>query len=121
MVLPQPLCRAECLGEGDALGFDLKRSGQATLFAVRYRGEIYLWRNRCPHLGTPMNWQQHAFFNATADRLVCFAHGALFEPDSGRCIQGACLGQALTPLAYGITADGWLRLTENFNEAGNTE
>lgn len=120
MTTPLRLCHAETLREGDAQGFDPLRTGQDTLFAVRYRGEIFLWRNRCPHLGTPMNWRNNGFLNACGDRVVCFAHGALFEPDSGLCIQGACLGQALTPLAWEITAEGWLTLTEDLNETGNT-
>ncbi|HAT8014512.1 Rieske (2Fe-2S) protein [Citrobacter rodentium] len=120
MLLPLPLCHVDNLREGEALGFDPQHTGQATVFAIRYRDEIYLWRNHCPHLGTPLNWRKNAFFNASRDRLVCFAHGALFEPDSGVCVQGACLGQRLTPLAWDISAEGWLRLTEYDDETGNT-
>ncbi|WP_049293113.1 Rieske (2Fe-2S) protein [Franconibacter helveticus] len=115
------LCRAESLAEGEARGFDPQGTGQAEVIALRYQGQLYLWRNRCPHLNTPMNWQQHAFMNAARDRLVCFAHGALFEPDSGLCIQGACLGQRLTPLSFRVDAQGWLLLERNNNdETGNT-
>ena len=77
------LCRADSLAEGQARGFDPTGSGQATVIACRYQGTLYLWRNRCPHLDTPMNWRQDAFLNARGDRLVCFAHGAIFMPDSG--------------------------------------
>ncbi|MBZ0059504.1 MULTISPECIES: Rieske (2Fe-2S) protein [unclassified Leclercia] len=121
MNTPLRLCRAASLREGEAQGFDPQDTGQTTLFAVRYRGQIYLWRNRCPHLGTPMNWRHNAFLNGCGDKVVCFAHGALFEPDSGLCVQGACLGQALTPLAWDITKEGWLSVTETMDETGNTE
>ncbi|WP_447717103.1 Rieske (2Fe-2S) protein [Pluralibacter gergoviae] len=114
------LCRADSLAEAQAQGFDPEGAGQATVIALRYRGDIYLWRNRCPHLDTPMNWRENAFLNARGDLLVCFAHGALFEPDSGRCIQGACLGQRLTPLKWAVDAQGWLILRESINyETGN--
>lgn len=116
----QPLCHVDSLGEGEALGFDPQQCGQTTVFAIRYRGQIYLWRNRCPHLDTPLNWRRNAFFNGSGDKLACFAHGALFEPDSGLCIQGACLGQRLTTLAWAITDEGWLTLTEYDDETGNT-
>ena len=115
------LCRADSLAEGQARGFDPTGSGQATVIACRYQGTLYLWRNRCPHLDTPMNWRQDALLNARGDRLVCFAHGAIFMPDSGLCVQGACAGQRLSPLAGDVDADGWLCLLEEAgHETGNT-
>jgi nitrite reductase/ring-hydroxylating ferredoxin subunit len=30
--------------------------------------------------------------------LQCATHGALFEPDSGYCVEGPCAGQYLTEL-----------------------
>ena len=115
------LCRADNLAEGQARGFDPTGSGQATVIACRYQGTLYLWRNRCPNLDTPMNWRQDAFLNARGDRLVCFAHGAIFMPDSGLCVQGACAGQRLSPLAGDVDADGWLCLLEEAGyETGNT-
>ncbi|MBL2440228.1 Rieske (2Fe-2S) protein, partial [Klebsiella pneumoniae] len=48
------LCRADSLAEGQARGFDPTGCGQATVIACRYQGTLYLWRNRCPHLDTPM-------------------------------------------------------------------
>lgn len=120
MTISPPLCHVDQLREGEALGFDPQHSGKITVFAVRYCGKIYLWRNRCPHLGTPLNWRQNAFMNARGDKVVCFAHGAIFEPDSGLCIQGACPGQRLTPVAWAISPQGWIRLAENDDETGNT-
>ncbi|RPH30187.1 Rieske (2Fe-2S) protein [Buttiauxella warmboldiae] len=117
-----PLCLADSLREGQARGFDPDNSGQATVIALRYRGEIFLWRNVCPHLGTPMNWRRDAFMDPAGEKLVCFAHGAIFEPDSGLCIQGACLGQRLTELNGYIDARGWLMLTESDKyETGNAK
>ncbi len=51
-------CRQPAEG---ARGFDPTGSGQATVIACRYQGMLYLWRNRCPHQNTPMNWRQDAF------------------------------------------------------------
>ncbi|EOY9161732.1 hypothetical protein ACQFZS_000040 [Klebsiella quasipneumoniae] len=42
-------------------------------------------------------------------------------PDSGLCVQGACVGQRLSPLAGEVDADGWLCLLEEAGyETGNT-
>ena len=37
-----------------AKGFEIEGK---RLFAVRKKGEIHLYWNRCPHLGTPLEWE----------------------------------------------------------------
>lgn len=92
--------------EGGARGYDPADRGQDVLFAVRHRGRLHLWRDRCPHAGTPMAWRRHAYLNAAGDRIVCAAHGAQFEPDTGLCVLGPCLGERLQPVAFHIDAGG---------------
>ena len=73
---------------------------------VRQGRAFYAWRNSCPHIGgTPMAWRKDAFLNAARDRIVCAAHGALFDIASGRCDLGPCLGQSLTPLRVVLAGD----------------
>lgn len=96
------LGRADDVPEGGARGYDPMGDGQDTLFAVRSQGVLRLWRDRCPHAGTPMAWRRHAYMNAAGDGIVCAAHGALFEPDSGLCVRGPCLGDRLQPVAFAI-------------------
>lgn len=98
------LGRADDVPEGGARGYDPSGDGQDTLFAVRSRGVLQLWRDRCPHAGTPLAWRRHAYLNAAGDRIVCAAHGALFETDTGLCVSGPCLGQRLQPVAFGVDA-----------------
>ena len=38
-----------------AKGFEIEGK---RLFAVRKKGEIHLYWNRCPHLGTPLEWNR---------------------------------------------------------------
>ena len=96
------LGRADDVPEGGARGYDPAGTGQDTLFAVRRQGVLHLWRDRCPHAGTPMAWRRHAYMNAAGDRIVCAAHGAQFEPDTGLCVIGPCLGERLQPVAFAI-------------------
>jgi nitrite reductase/ring-hydroxylating ferredoxin subunit len=100
------LCHLDDLPDGDSRGFDPFRAGQDTLLVVRQGRELYAWLNSCPHIGgTPMAWRKDAFLNAARDRIVCAAHGALFDIVSGRCDLGPCLGQTLTPLRVMLAAD----------------
>jgi len=104
------LCAFTDLPDGGARGFDPLDRGRDTVFAVRRGGTVRVWADRCPHHGTPLPWRKHAYLNAAGDRIVCSAHGALFEPDTGLCVQGPCLGESLRSLACTLTDDGELML-----------
>lgn len=104
------LCALADLPDGGARGFDPMGRGRATVFAVRRGARVQVWADRCPHHGTPLPWRRDAYLNAAGDRIVCAAHGALFEPDSGLCVQGPCLGDRLTPVPFTLTEQGELLL-----------
>ena len=94
------LCHLDELPEGSARGFDLNGEGRATVFAVRCRGALRVYADSCPHHGTPLPWRRDAYLSAAGDHIVCAAHGALFEIDSGRCVLGPCLGEHLQPVVW---------------------
>ena len=76
-----------------------KPAFEATGFAVRHHGTVHGFLNRCPHMGTELDWQPGEFFEEAKLYLVCSTHGALFEPATGYCVAGPCRGASLTPLA----------------------
>lgn len=91
------LCALEDIADGDSKGFG---DGTASsLFAVRQGDEVYVYRNRCPHAGAPLNWMPDRFLNRDQSLIICTAHGALFQIHSGHCIAGPCSGQYLTAIA----------------------
>lgn len=78
------------------MGFDPTDTGQDTVFVVRHKGQLYGWWNACPHIsGAPMAWRKDAYLNGKRTHISCHAHGALFEIETGICIQGPCLGKTL--------------------------
>jgi len=83
-----------------------ERDGAAPGFVIRYGGEVFAFVNRCPHLGTQLDWQEGEFFDVGGLYLVCSTHGALFEPRSGSCVAGPCVGAALERLAIVETPEG---------------
>lgn len=73
------------------------------MFIVRQGNALFGWRNACPHYDhARMAWKKDEFLNAARDKIVCGAHGALFEIDTGVCTLGPCLGQSLTKVALTI-------------------
>ena len=93
------LCRSEELGEGRALGFDPLGIGHDQIFAVRRQGQVRVFLNNCPHLAVPLQYRKDRYLSADGQRIICYAHGAHFLPDSGLCVHGPCLGETLRQLA----------------------
>lgn len=110
------LCHLDDLPDGGSRGFDPRASGRDTLFVVRRGRSLFGWSNACPHQGTPMAWRKDAYLNAARDRIVCAAHGAQFEIDTGRCTLGPCLGQRLTPVPLTLDDHGEVRLAASPSE-----
>lgn len=103
---PEPLCRLNELTDPGSKGFELEGR---QLFAVRQGPQVYVYQNRCPHRGIPLEWVPDQFLDHSGRLIQCASHGALFLPESGECVAGPCAGDHLTPIASHI-ADGkvWL-------------
>jgi nitrite reductase/ring-hydroxylating ferredoxin subunit len=87
---------AELVDGGKALRFELVRGGERLpAFAVRYRGRVYAYANRCAHVGIELDWLPGEVFDDRREHLVCSTHGALYAPDSGACVAGPCRGGRL--------------------------
>jgi nitrite reductase/ring-hydroxylating ferredoxin subunit len=100
------LCRLEELPEGESRGFDPLGDGHDTMLVVRRGNRLHAWRDACPHIdGVPMAWRKDEYLNAGRDRIVCSAHGALFDIVTGVCTLGPCIGQALQPLQLTVRGD----------------
>jgi nitrite reductase/ring-hydroxylating ferredoxin subunit len=74
-------------------------------FVINFEGRYRAYVSRCAHAGTPLDWWPNEFFTDDGRLLVCATHGALFQPDSGRCAGGPCGGGALWPLVVRLEGD----------------
>ncbi|NRB37556.1 MAG: Rieske 2Fe-2S domain-containing protein [Pseudomonadales bacterium] len=97
------------LAEDHSLGFNLE--GDVNLFAVKKDGKIYLYKNSCPHLGIELEWVEHQFLDASNALIQCSTHGAQFIIESGECVSGPCMGQALSRIDFHIDDKGMLWIT----------
>jgi len=97
------LCAPHELTEGQSRGFVI--DGEK-LFAVRKDGQVFAYRNRCPHRGIPLEWLPDQFLDHSASLIQCATHGALFLIDSGECVAGPCAGQALEALSCKENREG---------------
>jgi nitrite reductase/ring-hydroxylating ferredoxin subunit len=104
--------RLDDLPDGASRGFDPLRTGQHKVLVVRRGQQLHAYADACPHHGTPMAWRKDAYLNAAGDRIVCAAHGAMFEVDTGRCTLGPCLGDVLTHVRLTIHSNGEVHIAD---------
>jgi nitrite reductase/ring-hydroxylating ferredoxin subunit len=110
--LQRVLCRLTDIADGQAKGFDPLQTGRDSVFVVRRGDRVFVYRDWCPHLGTPMAWRRDAYLNAARDRIVCAAHGALFDIATGICELGPCLGESLQRVQHRVDDRGRIFLSD---------
>jgi nitrite reductase/ring-hydroxylating ferredoxin subunit len=99
-------CIGGALQPGQTAAFHLARAGRAVpAFIVNHRGRHYAYVNRCPHAGTALDERRNDFWSADGRHLECGTHGAVFEPETGICVEGPCPGARLTGLVVGRDGD----------------
>ena len=74
-----------------------KSGGEAVVFFVRYDGKPYGYLNRCAHVAMELDWSEGQFFESSGLYLMCATHGAIYEPETGKCVGGPCRGARLRP------------------------
>lgn len=96
----EPLCASSDLAEsGRAHVWDVLLYGRpARAFVLRFEGRLCAYLNRCAHVPTEMDWQEGQFLDMDKRYILCSIHGAAYEPASGRCVGGPCVGARLTPV-----------------------
>jgi nitrite reductase/ring-hydroxylating ferredoxin subunit len=81
----------DLVDSGRGVRFPVASNGTgANGFAIRYRGEVRGFLNRCTHAYVELDWQRGRFFDRSGLYLMCATHGAVYSPDSGRCVGGPC-------------------------------
>ncbi|MDD2667355.1 MULTISPECIES: Rieske 2Fe-2S domain-containing protein [Zoogloea] len=107
------ICLSEAVREGeDGVRFTVTRvTGEEPAFVVRFGGRVYAYFNRCAHVPIELDWQPGRFFDDSRLYLICATHGALYEPESGRCVAGPCRGAYLKSIPV-VERDGGVFLVE---------
>lgn len=118
------LCAAEALADGGpGVRFAVTVGARdATGFVVRFRGHVRAYLNRCAHVAMELDWQPGMFFDADGEYLICATHGALYDPASGACVGGPCLGRGGLRALDVFERDGrvWWRPDAYVNAARDT-
>ena len=100
---PQPrrwhtICAIEELEDPGAKGFAIEGEWPLHGFVVRRGERVYAYVNACPHEGRSLQWKPDAFLTRDRRLIMCSAHGAIFEIETGLCVAGPCVGAHLRAL-----------------------
>jgi len=88
----------DLIADGKARNFVLQmKAGRFHGFVVRRGEAVFGYVDRCPHAGLPLTQTLDGYLTPDGSLIACSWHGALFEPETGACVGGPCMGQALTP------------------------
>ena len=91
------LARVEDVPEGGALLAD-----EGAIILTRRGARVFAFRNRCSHAGYPLQRADGAVLVQEARFLVCGAHGASFDLETGACAGGPCNGAGLERVEIAI-------------------
>ena len=95
--------RTALINGGLGVRFEIEHDGgRVPCFVVAYEGEVFAYRNHCPHRGTELDWQPGEVFDETGLYLLCATHGAVFDPASGACVGGPCHGASLSRIPISV-------------------
>ncbi len=109
---------AELADGGDGKRFEVELRGRRVpAFAIRFKGEVHAYVNRCAHVPMELDWNAGKFFDTSGMVLVCSTHGAMYAPGSGRCVEGPCRGARLEAVAIEEKA-GVVRLRLESGDGG---
>ena len=69
------------------------------IIVLRNEGVLHVYLNQCPHQGRRLDYAPGQFLSNDG-LLICAAHGASFDLNTGICMQGPCRGESLVEYAY---------------------
>lgn len=99
----QALAAAGDVPDGGALVVSAQHEGAPiSLILTRRGGAIHAFRNRCTHADYPLQRADGRVLVQEGRFLICGAHGASYELETGACAGGPCNGKGLTPIAIAV-------------------
>lgn len=103
------LCPLDEIAKDGARNFVLQmRAGRFHGFVVRQGDMVQGFVDRCPHAGLPLAQTLDEYLTPDGALIACSWHGALFDPATGLCVGGPCVGATLTAWPVAVGDDGWI-------------
>ncbi len=74
-----------------------------SIIIMRTMADTYVgYVNECPHKGVRLDGGNGRLLSLDRRNLECGQHGALFDVETGVCVDGACVNKSLEPVAVAV-------------------
>jgi nitrite reductase/ring-hydroxylating ferredoxin subunit len=84
------------LTDGQTVKFRFRERGDDKEgFVIRHGGRLFAYRNECRHIPMTMDWVENRFLSRDRCYIQCATHGALYQIDTGVCVDGPPAGEKL--------------------------
>jgi nitrite reductase/ring-hydroxylating ferredoxin subunit len=77
-------------------------SGYKSIMVCKTDNGYIAFENFCPHQGRRLDYAQDQFLLDSQGSIICPAHGAEFDSETGLCTNGPCLGQSLVEVTISV-------------------
>ena len=97
------VAKTKDIPEGSSKKIQLKKGKETQEgFVLHSKGHFFAYVNRCPHVSLPLDWGDGDFLTSDGKFALCKNHGALFEIETGECVDGPCTGEFLEKIPLEI-------------------
>lgn len=94
------------LKEKKAVKFNYRQEGISREgFVAIFEGQVVAYENVCRHVPITLDYGDGKFFDGGEKNFICQTHGATYEPLTGKCIAGPCMGASLKRLTVEVRDD----------------
>ncbi len=100
------LCKLSDLHRGSSCLLVQSANGEFPLVIIRDDAGLRAFVNACPHQYLPLNFRSEKVLSDDGSRLLCSAHGACFDSQTGVGLTADVQGNALDEVPLEIAADG---------------
>lgn len=71
---------------------------ESSIVILKKDGQYFGYENICPHFSVQLDYRDGEFLIYKNQVIMCAHHSALFEIETGLCIDGPCKGKSLHPI-----------------------
>lgn len=96
------LCQQSDFTESICVRVDLPEHHAKSIIVIQNEGNFYAYENVCPHFSVQLDYKTGVFNTYQNKLLMCAHHSAMFEIETGHCVDGPCKGHSLTAVPIEI-------------------
>ncbi|SPL69986.1 Rieske (2Fe-2S) protein [Acinetobacter stercoris] len=92
------LCEHAAFDQQDAIRVIHPHNSELSLVVIKKDQHYFCYENVCPHFSVQLDYKSGQFSTYQNSVIMCAHHSALFDIETGLCIDGPCKGKSLVAI-----------------------